>query len=76
MRGSRARPLSAVGGDRRPVRRDRGYDPLVEIKTAAAHRWVSEVNADGRFGLWMYALAKKPEDVNRLVEEAVADDAE
>ena len=54
----------------------KGYDPLVEIKTAAAHRWVSAVNADGRFGLWKYALAKKPEDVNRLVEEAVADDAE
>jgi hypothetical protein len=32
------------------------------IKVAAANRWVAAVNADGKFGKWEYAIAKKPTD--------------
>lgn len=28
----------------------KGYDPLEEVKRAAAERWVTAVNADGTFG--------------------------
>ena len=37
----------------------KGYDPLEEVKLAAAKRWVDAVNADGTYGHWHYAIAKK-----------------
>ncbi len=36
----------------------KGYDPLEEVKRAAAERWVAAVNADGSYGRWEYALAR------------------
>ena len=36
----------------------KGFDELAEIKAAAAERWVSAVNADGKFGRWRYAMAR------------------
>jgi hypothetical protein len=41
-----------------------------EVKTAAAHRWVSAVHADGSFGLWVYEMAKRMMQVNEIVERA------
>ena len=41
----------------------KGYDPLEEVKTAAAHRWVNAVNAEGRYGTWEYKVIKKVSDV-------------
>ncbi len=41
----------------------KGYDEKEEIKVAAAMRWVAAVNADTSYGLWNYAIAKKPTDV-------------
>jgi hypothetical protein len=32
-------------------------------------RWVNSVNADGSHGQWYYAMARKPEDVRRCLEE-------
>lgn len=32
----------------------KGFDPLAEVKAAAAERWVAAVNADGRHGRWCY----------------------
>jgi type III restriction enzyme len=46
----------------------KGYDPLTDIKKAAAERWVAAVNSDGKFGRWQYAVAKKVEDVGPMVE--------
>jgi type III restriction enzyme len=40
------------------------------VKRQAAERWVAAVNADGTYGRWAYAVAKKPTEVGRLVEEA------
>jgi len=49
----------------------KGFDPLANVKTQAAQRWVDAVNADGTYGRWAYAVAKKPEEVGMRVEEAV-----
>ena len=50
----------------------KGYDPLVEVKRQAAERWVDAVNADGQYGEWRYAIAKKPEEVNGILADAFA----
>jgi type III restriction enzyme len=41
----------------------KGFDELAEVKSAAAERWVAAVNADGQFGTWRYAIARKVADV-------------
>ena len=48
----------------------KGWDPLEEVKRAAAERWVAAVTADGTYGCWKYAVAKKPEDIRRLIADA------
>jgi type III restriction enzyme len=62
-------------GEQYLVLETKGYDPLEEVKRAAAERWVAAVNADGQFGLWKYAVAKKPDDVRQLISEAVASES-
>jgi len=47
----------------------KGFDPLAEIKQAAAERWVAAVNADGLFGKWRYALARSTPQVRELLDE-------
>ena len=42
----------------------KGYDPLEEVKRAAAQRWVAAVNADGTYGRWL--RKKAPGAVDRL----------
>jgi type III restriction enzyme len=41
----------------------KGYDPLEDVKTQAAIRWVNAVNADGSYGKWEYEIVHKPEDI-------------
>jgi type III restriction enzyme len=48
----------------------KGFDPLEEVKRAAAERWVNAVNADGTYGTWKYALAHKPSEVIQIISEA------
>jgi type III restriction enzyme len=50
----------------------KGYDELAEIKAQAAERWVNAVNADGRFGIWRYAMARKPAEVVLKINEGVS----
>jgi type III restriction enzyme len=50
----------------------KGFDPLEEVERAAAERWVAAVNADGTYGRWEYAVAKKMTEVNKIVQKAVA----
>jgi type III restriction enzyme len=50
----------------------KGYDPLEEVKKAAAERWVAAVNAEGSYGSWKYALVKNPTDVAHAISQAVA----
>ena len=49
----------------------KGFDPLEEVKRAAAERWVAAVNADGTYGRWAYAIAKKTTEVNGIVEALI-----
>ena len=45
----------------------KGYDPLQEVKTQAAQRWVRAVNAYGKFGSWDYVLVTNVSKVGELV---------
>jgi type III restriction enzyme len=49
----------------------KGYDPSEEVKRAAAERWVAAVNADGTYGPWHYAMAKKVTDLPRILDDAL-----
>jgi type III restriction enzyme len=51
----------------------KGYDPRQDKKVEAAQRWVSAVNADGKYGRWSYRLVKKPEEV-QIVLSALRSD--
>lgn len=46
----------------------KGFDELEEVKSAAAERWVSAVNADGSRGRWSYAIAHKPEEIVAILD--------
>jgi len=45
----------------------KGYDPLEEVKKAAAERWVDAVNADNTYGQWKFSLVKKTTDVSNEI---------
>lgn len=47
----------------------KGFDELADIKAQPAERWV---NADGRFGRWRYAMARKLEEEGKRIDEVVA----
>lgn len=49
----------------------KGYDPLEGVKRAAAERWVAAVDADGVYGRWQYAIARKATDVEQIILEAL-----
>jgi type III restriction enzyme len=48
----------------------KGYDPLEEVKRHAAERWVAAVNADGKYGRWLYRLTKKTTEVSGIITAA------
>jgi type III restriction enzyme len=39
-----------------------------EIKAAAAQRWCTAVNNDGRFGAWTYHLVRHPGDLGKILD--------
>ncbi len=47
----------------------KGYDPLADVKRAAAERWVRAVNADGSWGEWHYRLVYQPADLPHFLAE-------
>jgi type III restriction enzyme len=47
----------------------KGYDQLEEVKTAAAHRWVNAVNAEGNYGQWRYEIVHKVGDIDLLLNK-------
>jgi type III restriction enzyme len=59
---------SQADTDRHLILEVKGYDPLEEVKTAAALRWVNAVNSDGRYGSWRYGMIKKIAELDRYVE--------
>jgi len=54
----------------------KGYDPLEDVKRAAAERWVAAVNAEGSFGHWAYRIAKKTTEVSGIITAASGNGAE
>jgi hypothetical protein len=50
----------------------KGFDPLEEVKRAAAERWVSAVNADGSYGEWRYRMVKKVTDIDSAIIRALS----
>jgi type III restriction enzyme len=48
----------------------KGYDPLKNVKGAAAHRWCAAVNALGGFGRWSFALADGAERIRGILDAA------
>jgi type III restriction enzyme len=48
----------------------KGYDPLENVKRAAAERWAKAVTADGKFGTWAYAVARRPDDVGARIDQS------
>ena len=45
-------------------------DPLEDVKRQAAQRWVAAVNAEGSYGQWRYAIAKRVGDIGPTLAEA------
>ncbi len=41
----------------------KGFDELADIKSQAAQRWGTAVNAEGSFGAWRYVMVRKLEEV-------------
>lgn len=60
----------ATDPSRTLVLETKGYDLLAEVKEAAAQRWVSAVNADGKFGQWVFRMARNPNDVPQILAMA------
>jgi type III restriction enzyme len=50
----------------------KGYDPLEDVKTQAATRWVNAVNADGSYGKWAYEIVHKPEEIPARLDRFAA----
>ena len=50
----------------------KGYDPLEEVKRAAAQRWVAAVNADGSYGHWLFRIAKKIGEIDEIIRGAMS----
>lgn len=50
----------------------KGFDPLQEVKTAAAARWVAAVNSDRRHGTWAYEVATKVSDILGILDRVLA----
>ena len=49
----------------------KGYDPLEEVKTAATHRWVNAVNAEGSCGQWRYVIVHKVGEIDEVLNRLV-----
>jgi type III restriction enzyme len=48
----------------------KGFDPLEDVKVAAARRWVAAVNAEGAHGSWAYAMTRRVADIEAIVSDA------
>jgi type III restriction enzyme len=61
-----------AGPDERHVLLEiKGYDPLKDLKRAAAERWCAAVNLNAAHGLWSYAVATAPGQVRAILDGLV-----
>jgi hypothetical protein len=61
--------MASSSGARHLILETKGFDPLDEVKEAAARRWCAAVNADGRYGHWSFAMARNMGDIPYLIDE-------
>jgi type III restriction enzyme len=61
--------IANASGQVNLVLETKGYDPLRDVKEAAAVRWVNAVNADGGFGAWEFRMANSVSDVSYILGE-------
>jgi type III restriction enzyme len=54
--------------DRFLILETKGYDPLADVKQAAAQRWCAAVNAHGGFGHWSYQLVRRTDQIRNLLD--------
>jgi type III restriction enzyme len=64
----RLKPAKVGGAPTHLILETKGYDPRKDAKEAAARRWVAAVNADGRYGLWSFAMTDKPAEVPTILD--------
>ena len=57
-------------GERYLILETKGYDPLQDVKTQAAQRWVRAVNSSRSFGSWDYAVVSEMSKVGEAVRRA------
>ncbi len=50
----------------------KGFDPLEEVKRAAAERWVAAADADGTYGRWKFALVKMVPEINEILTRSAS----
>ncbi len=62
-----------VEEERYVILETKGYDPLTEVKSQAAERWVHAVNASRRFGQWHYTVVSDMGNVERAIAHAAGD---
>lgn len=60
------------GSPRYLILETKGFDPLEEVKRAAAGRWVAAVNAEGSDGEWRYEVVKRVADIDAIIRGAVS----
>jgi type III restriction enzyme len=60
-----------TGAEKYLILETKGFDPIKEVKKAAAERWVRAVNADGKFGTWAFAMTEEPTAVRGIIEGAL-----
>ena len=48
----------------------KGFDPLADVKAAAAFRWRDAVNAEGSYGHWQFAMIRKVAEVIDAISAA------
>jgi type III restriction enzyme len=60
----------ATNPPRHLILETKGFDLLEEVKRGAAERWVAAVNAEGTYGRWSYAVARKMTEINAMIEAA------
>ena len=54
--------------DRYLVIETKGYDPLKDMKRAAAERWCAAVNQCDEYGTWHYSVATSPNQVREILD--------
>ena len=58
--------------ERHLILETKGYDPLEDVKKAAAGRWCAAVNAHGGYGHWRYKMIRRAEEVRGVLDQCLA----